>query len=164
MTTNRIKRMLAEQSETVEAENRESRNGTFEVHANHPAFSHTCCEMCGGAVDRNHDAIVQHEPPADVDVRKVLFYFMSLALKASQNGDNQSMVTLQVINHVLQNGWHGVRVLAARLGMEKSQAQVHVARITKNIPTLAPILGRCSGKTLAQQTRRERERHGTDNK
>lgn len=158
--TSRVNRMLEEQRESRVEEDRESRNGTFEVMAEHPAFSHTCCPMCGGAVGRDGETVEQDQPQ-QVDVRRVLFYFMSLALNASQNKDRDSMVTLQVINHVLQNGWHGVRVLSERLGMEKSQAQVHVVRITKNIPSLAPILGRCSGKTLAQQTRREREKHGT---
>ena len=41
--TSRVNRMLEEQRESRVEEDRESRNGTFEVMAEHPAFSHTCC-------------------------------------------------------------------------------------------------------------------------
>ena len=153
MTTNRVKRMfedkaytLQDQQQSVIDENRETRNGTYEIIEGHSAFDDHRCELCGAEVHRNGDAKVQYSTTeAKLAVE---------AISAMCRWSIYSPRLLLVMAHKIETPSITVRELAHQLGIGKTQADEYIKEVCGIFPMLAPVLGLSTPKARAQQERR----------
>ena len=142
MTTNRVKRMLAEQHEYKAHEDAESRNGTFEVQDDHRAFGACFCPMCGGGVDRS-GATTQEQSGDDVKDAA------AIALKLCQWAISKSTRMMMVcVAHKIVHPSYTVRDIQDKTNYSKTEVCKHLNNAVRAEPRLARALGfSTSGQT-----------------
>lgn len=136
----------------------------FPVLDNHPAMSRRYCELCGGEVDERGEcasgSAESHHYEAHITAaRKLTHWFYRLAMGV-KNKNERDMITLLVFDEIFHHGYHGVRKMAEKMCLKKSQAQAHLKRLSNEVPYMAAVIGQTSVKSQSQTKRRRGEANG----
>ena len=148
MTTNRVKRMLAEQHEYKAHEDAESRNGTFEVQDDHRAFGVRVCEMCGGQVDRCGETTQATDQPNGDAVQA----FAAMARWVVHQPTLAKVLAFKVVMPLCS-----VREIADAMHISKSMAHEYLGQVVDTLPAMRKAMGLDAPRAKVQQQRRRKE-------